>query len=228
VAKGLPPATARAAAVAIAVIAIPATFVLGARQGTDLATGPLTIGAHDPVDMATPHQMSRFIIRTTGKRPPQLTLLSGGKDPVLVTQPYNGFLALSARYAHPEAQLPRRVRWVQKAAECSNAACTTRLLTQTPFGRVDALVLSRVRVGFQLQTQTDSFPLPRLVTIDFPRAHLDPLVWAHRRFGQFTVFARRPVPVASATGLSSPAVRAHRLPCRKRYKRAAVRRRHCG
>jgi hypothetical protein len=191
-AGGLPPAAARATAIVLAVVAAGATFVLGARQGTDLATGPLTIGAHDPADMDTPREMSRFIVDTTGRRPQDLTLLSGGKDPVLITQPYNGYLPLSARYAHPEAQLERRVDVVQAAATCPDAACTTQALTQTPFGPVDAIVLTRIDVGYELLTQVDGFPVPRLVTIDFASSSFDPLVWASQSWGHFVVFARRP------------------------------------
>jgi hypothetical protein len=191
-AGGLPPPAARAAAIVLAIVAATATFVLGARQGTDLATGPLTIGAHDPVDMDMPREMSGFIVTTTGRRPQDLTLLSGGKDPVLITQPYNGYLPLSARYAHPEAQLERRVSVVEAAAECPDAACTTRALTQTPFGPVDAVLVTRTSIGYELLTQVDAFPVPRLVTIDFAPSSFDPLVWASQSWGHFVVFARRP------------------------------------
>src|SRR3954469_1615424 len=167
-AKGLPAAGARAAAIVLAVVAVGATFVLGERQGSDLVARPLTIGAHDPADMARPQRIARFITATTRRAPQDSTLLSGDKDAVLVTHPFNGFLALSARYAHPEAEQGRRVRWAESAAQCPTAACTTRRLTQTPFGRVDALVLTRVPVGYELLTQIDAFPEPRLVTVVFP------------------------------------------------------------
>lgn len=186
----LPPAATRAVALAVAAIAVPAVFVLGAGQGTDLATGPLTVGAHDPVDVQTPHEMSRFITGTTGKRPQDLTLLTENKG-ILVTEPYHGFLALSARYAHPQAHLPRRVRAVQAAAECPTAACTTRRLTRTGFEPIDALILTRSGIGYGLLTQIDAFPLPRSVRIAFPPQNLDPTVWASRDFGSLIVFARR-------------------------------------
>lgn len=201
-ARGLPPAATRACAIVLAVVATGATFVLGERQGTDLVSGPLTRGAHDPFDMATPRAMARFITTTAGRPAQDLTLLAGDKSPVLVTEPFNGFLALSARYAHPEARQPERVRAVLAAAECPTAACTTRALTRTPFGPVDAMVLSRVAVGYELIAQTDAFPSPQLVTIDFPVGHLDPAVWAVREFGEFVAVARRPVVQASASGTS--------------------------
>jgi hypothetical protein len=196
-ARGLPPAGARAAAIVVAVVATGATFVLGARQGTDLATGPLTVGAHDPMDMQTPREISRFITHTTGRPPQDLTLLSGDNsavhdNAVLITHPYIGYLALRARYAHPQAQLPRRVRAIQRAAACRSAACATRALTRTPFGRVDAIVLTRIPTGLQLLTQVDAFPAPRLITIVFRPDQLDPAVWASRTWGEVVVFARRP------------------------------------
>jgi len=200
-ARSLPTATLRTVAGAIAVVAVATTFVLGARQGTDLATGPLTIGAHDPVDLETPREMNRFITATTGRRPQDLTLL-GGANALLVTRPYNGFLSLSARYAHPEARLPQRVRAVENAAECPDARCTTRALTHTGFGRIDAIVMTRTPVGIELHTQLDAFPLPRLVTISFPAGHLARRVWAQRRYGESVVYARRrspsPVPASAA------------------------------
>lgn len=207
----LAPAAMRAVAIVVVVVSLGATFVLGAAQGTDLATGPLTIGAHDPVDLETPRQMNRFVTATTGHRPEDLTLLGGDNNALLVTRPYNGFLGLSARYAHPESRLPQRVAAIQRAADCPGAPCTTHALTHTGFGRVDAMVLTRSLVGVELHTQLDAFPLPRHVTISFPIGHLDPRVWARRDYPPFVVFARRdsssarPSTVPSASDHSAPA-----------------------
>lgn len=203
----LPVAATRAVATVVAIVAVGATFVAGALQGRDLASGSLTIGAHDPTDMAAPGLMSRFITSTTGRPAHDLVLLTGEKS-VLITRPYSGFLALSARYAHPEAQQPARVKLIERIADCPTAGCTTRLLTHNRFGAVDAMILTNVRVGYQLNTQVDGFPLPRIVTIDFPRAHLDPRVWAVHRFGLFTAFARRPHPLAHAPGPAALPARA--------------------
>jgi hypothetical protein len=187
----------------LAVIATGATFVLGERQGSDLVSGPLTLGAHDPADLATPRQITRFITATTGRPAEDLTVLGGEKSPVLVTAPFNGYLALSARYAHPEAHQAARVRAVERAADCSTPACTTRALTDTPYGTVDALVLTRAGVGYQLLAQTDAFPDPKLVTIDFPRANFAPATWAVRDFGELVAIVRRPAGQAAAASAAS-------------------------
>src|SRR4051812_15928611 len=98
----------RALAAAALALAIPATFVLGAAEGSDLAAGPLTVAAHSALDLAPSQATSRFITRTTGRRPDQLTLLTEDHA-LLVTEPYYNFLPLRARYAHPEANVPQRV-----------------------------------------------------------------------------------------------------------------------
>src|SRR3954452_22874892 len=74
-------------------LAVPATFVLGATQGSDLAAGPLTVAAHTRLDLAPSEAISRFITRMTGRRPQQLTLLTEDHA-LLVTQPYYDFLPL--------------------------------------------------------------------------------------------------------------------------------------
>src|SRR5205085_10734354 len=106
-----------------------------------------------------------------------------------------------------EAEQARGVHWVSHAASCPPAACTTRRPTRTPFGRVDALVLSRVPAGYELLTQIDAFPEPRLVTVRFPVGRFDPAVWAVREFGDYVALARRPrasqiTPPVSARGTS--------------------------
>jgi hypothetical protein len=204
--RGLPAAGLRATAVVIAIVAACATFVLGARQGVDLATGPLTVGAHEPFDMRTPAQMSRFITAVAGRPPQDLTLLGGAKEPVLVIRPYNGFLALSARYAHPRAHLAQRVRIVEAAAACPTPACVTRTLTRTPFGPVDAVVLMRgIPRGGQLLTQVDAFPDPKMVPIVFGAGSFSRREWAGRSWAQWVVYARRQdaAPVVAARGTST-------------------------
>lgn len=202
-ARGLPPAASRACAIVLAVVASGAAFVAGERQGSDLVSGPLTLGAHDPVDMRTPRAIARFITTTAGRPAQDLTLLGGEKEAVLVIAPFNGYLALSARYAHPAAQQAARVRAVVRAADCPTPACTTRALTQTPYGPIDALVLTRVGVGYELLAQTDAFPEPRLTTVDFPPANFDPATWAVRAFGAYVAIVRRPAGQAAAASAPS-------------------------
>jgi galactan 5-O-arabinofuranosyltransferase len=204
-ARGLPAATLRGATALIAVIAVPATFLLGTQQGRDLVSGPLTIGARDPVDFRTADAASRFIVATTGRSPDQLTIVTEARG-LLITRPYYGFLGLSARYSHPEAHQAARVKILERAADCSTAACTTRLLLHNRFGPIDALVLRRTPLGFEITTQIDAFPAPRIVTIDFPPGRLSPAAWVSARVGPDTVFVRRPggQPAAAASPSSSP------------------------
>jgi hypothetical protein len=81
---------------------------------------------------------------------------------------------------------------VEAAASCLTATCTTAALTSTPFGRVDAVVLSRTPVGLELLTQLDAFPQPELVRIVFAEDTFDPSVWARRDWGELVVLVRRP------------------------------------
>lgn len=180
-------------ALAACAAAVVATVVLGARQGTDLASGPLTAAAHKHVDLAGPAAMSRFITATTGRRPQQLTIVSGDHT-LLATEPYWGFFPLRARYAHPEARLPQRVVVLRAAAACPDAACTTQALDGSRFGPIDALVLARVPPpgsGWRVRTEQDRFPTPLQVTITFRRGSFDPAAWATRDVGAYTVFAHR-------------------------------------
>jgi hypothetical protein len=201
-ARALPAAGARAAALTRAVVAPRAGFVVGERPGSHHVAGPLTLGAHEPADLAKPKRIARFITDTTGEPAQDLTLLSGDKNAVLVTEPFDGFLALSARYAHPEAQQVRRVHWVESVSACSGAPCTTQRLTHTPFGPVDALVLSETPFGYQLLTQIDGFPDPELVTIRFAIENFDTSVWAIRDFDGVVAIARRAQAGLSASGTS--------------------------
>ncbi|MCW2990960.1 MAG: hypothetical protein JWM73_1554, partial [Solirubrobacterales bacterium] len=164
-AQALPAAFRRATLIVLAVAAAAATFVLGARQGVDLATGELTAGAHEVADLETPAAMSRFITGVRGRPPQDLTVLAGERSSVLVTHPFDGFLALRARYAHPESQLVRRVQTVEATAACPTSACVSRALAHTPFGPVDAVIVLRSGGDDVIQTQVDDFPDPREVTI---------------------------------------------------------------
>jgi galactan 5-O-arabinofuranosyltransferase len=171
-------------------IAVPATFALGAAQGTDLASGPLAQAAHVPRDVQGADAISGFITRTTGKRPDELTIVSANRL-LMATHPYWGFLPLRARYAHPEAKVPNRIAALRAAAACRDAACATPALTATPFGKVDALVLARKAAGYRIQADEDAFPYLRPVTITFRRLLFDPTVWARQDFGAYVVLVRR-------------------------------------
>ena len=179
-------------------------------QGRDLSTGPLTVGAHDPVDMRTPYEIGRFITNATGRPATDLTVLTDDRGRgVLVTQPFHGFLPLGARYAHPEARLGRRVRAVRAMAACQTMACTTRALTVTGFGPVDAVVLTRTGTGVQLTAQLDHFPLPRFDVIAFRPALFDRNVWARRWFGDLLVLVRRPYGAVARAGSAPSGTRRH-------------------
>ena len=211
----LPAGTRRAAIALVAVVAVPTTFLLGAGQGKDLASGPLTVGARDPVDLVLANAMAAYITQTAHRPAQELTIVTEAKD-VLVTHPFHGFLGLSARYAHPEAHQADRVAVLERAADCPTAACTTRALTANRFGPIDALVLSRTPLGYALETQVDAFPTPRIVEIDFPPSRFDPSVWEAARFagdivlvraspGDQTAIAASPSPSRSGTRTQTPA-----------------------
>jgi hypothetical protein len=135
--------------------------------------------------------MSKFITRVIGK-PPQRLVIVAGNERLLIVRPFFGFLPLRARYAHPEADLPGRIAALRAAAACADPACTTRALTTSKFGRVDALVLARTPAGFRVLTQTDGFPVPHPATIVFPAGSFARSTWARHDFGGYAVFARRP------------------------------------
>src|SRR3954470_7589179 len=174
-------------AAGVAAVALAAIFTLGAAEGTDLASGPLTAAAYERPHLKLANYLSDFIEQTTGKRPHQLTIASGSRV-LLTTRPYYGFLPLRARYAHPEARVPERIALLRRAATCPDAACTTRALGERRFGPIDALVLRRTTAGYRLGTEEDFFPVPRRVAIYFRRASFDPAVWAARDIGVYTVF----------------------------------------
>jgi galactan 5-O-arabinofuranosyltransferase len=189
----LPPPVRHAVAVTTLAVAGTAIFLLGAAQGADLAGGPYSKAAHNKPNLRQTIAMSRFIEATTGKQPQDLTVLTGMRA-ILVTEPYYGFLALHARYAHPEARLPERVAVLRAAAACPDPVCTTGKLTESRFGPIDALVLARLPGGYRVQGQVDGFPQPKNVTITFRRNSLGPAAWTSRDFGAYTVFVRRAGP----------------------------------
>lgn len=192
----------RAAVAVAAVLAIPAVFLLGAAQGTDLASGPFTRAAHLAPDLRQAAEISGYITRTARRPPQRLTIVTGGRQ-LLVTEPYFGFLPLRARYAHPKADVPQRVAVLRAAAACPTPACARRTLTRSRFGPIDALVLARTPEGYRVDTQVDAFPDPRPVTILFRRGLLSPRDWDLRPFGAYTVFVRRPAGVDRGPGRSS-------------------------
>jgi galactan 5-O-arabinofuranosyltransferase len=187
----LRPPIAFGAATAIVALAVGTMFALGSAQASDLVGGPLTQAAHKPVRFGWVKYLSDFITSTTGKKPHQLQVVSDS-EALLVTRPYWGFLPLGARYAHPAAKLDQRIKALQAAAACPDAACTSRKLAKTPFGPVDALVVSRAAGDYLIHTEKDSFPRPEPVAILFPRKNFDPSVWATRHFAKFTALVRRP------------------------------------
>jgi galactan 5-O-arabinofuranosyltransferase len=190
-------AVPRALAVAALALAVPATFVLGAEEGSDLAAGPLTVAAHTPVNLAHSEAISRFITDTTGKPPDQVTLLTEDHA-LLVTQPYYDFLPLRARYAHPDADVTQRIAVLRAAAACLDASCAARTLEHSRFGPIDALVLAREPSGYRVDGQEDAFPDPREIQILFRGDQLDRAFWNRRAVGDYTVFVRRPAPQARA------------------------------
>jgi hypothetical protein len=190
VVRSLPPPVRRAAAATTLVVAGVAIFLLGAAQGADLAGGPYSRLAYARPGLAETAAMSRFIEDTTGKRPQQLTLLSGS-HPILITEPYYGFLPLRARYAHPEARLSERFDVLRAAAACPDADCTTRTLEESRFGRIDALILARTAGGYRVRGQEDAFPEPVNVEVRFRRDNFTPAAWIWRDVGPYRVFVLR-------------------------------------
>jgi galactan 5-O-arabinofuranosyltransferase len=187
----LPQPVRRAAAATTLAVAGAAIFLLGAAQGADLAGGVYSRRAHEQPSLGQTAAMSRFIKDTTGKQPQQLTVLTG-THPILITEPYYGFLPLRARYAHPEARLSERFAVLRAAAGCPDANCTTRKLTQSRFGPIDALILARIPGGYRVTGQVDAFPKPRNVMVRFRRQSFAPAAWTWRDFGPYRVFVRRP------------------------------------
>jgi hypothetical protein len=65
------------------------------------------------------------------------------------------------------------------------------VLADSRFGPIDALVLRRVRDGYLLYGQEDSFPRPRTIAVLFGRSLLPPTLWATRDFGGDRLFVRK-------------------------------------
>jgi galactan 5-O-arabinofuranosyltransferase len=173
-----------------AVVAVPAVFVLGSTQGSDLASGRFSRLAHDRPELSQTQAISSFITQTSGRPPDKLTILAGD-HPLLVTEPYYGFLPLRARYAHPDAHLAQRIEVLRAAARCPSAACTTTTLEHSHFGRIDALVLARNFGRLRIDTEEDKFPEPVRIAIDFRPRQFSPFDWAQRRIGGYMVLVRR-------------------------------------
>jgi hypothetical protein len=173
-----------------AVVAVPAVFILGSTQASDLASGPFSREAHERPPLAQSRQISNFITQSTGKRPNQLTILSGDHG-VLVIKPYFGFLPLRARYAHPDAHLAQRIALLRAAARCPGPKCTADTLEHSKFGQLGALVLAR-NLGFlRIDTEEDTFPEPTPISIDFRPQQFGPGYWMRRRVGGYVVLVHR-------------------------------------
>lgn len=190
--KLLQPPLPRVFGLLAAVVALPAVFVLGSTQGTDLASGPFSREAHERPALAQTRTISEFITSTTGKRPDQLTIVAGDHG-LLVTKPYYGFLSLRARYAHPDAHLAQRIEVLRATARCPDAACATRTLEGSKFGRIDALVLARNFGKLRIQTEEDTFPEPTPIAIDFRPRLFPKTVWVHHRIGGYRVLVLRSI-----------------------------------
>ncbi len=187
----LEPPVARVLAIAAAVAAIPAAFVIGSQQGGDLAGGPFAREAHNRPALAQSRLIADFINHSAGKPARKLTILSGDHT-LLIMRPYYGFLPLRARYAHPEAHLHQRIGVLRAAARCGNPACVARTLERSKFGRLDALVLADTPLGFRVDTQEDRFPEPKPVQIYFKRGSFAIPFWIKKSFPGYRVFVRRP------------------------------------
>jgi galactan 5-O-arabinofuranosyltransferase len=173
-----------------AVVAVPAVFALGSMQGSDLAAGPFSREAHEPVGLGQTRAISNFITQTTGHPPDKLTVLSGDHG-LLVIKPYYGFLPLRARYAHPEAHLAQRIEVLRAAARCPGPKCTADTLEHSKFGHIGALVLARNFGKLRIQTEEDKFPESVPITIDFRPKQFGPGYWVRRRIGGYVVLVHR-------------------------------------
>jgi hypothetical protein len=173
-----------------AVVAVPAVFALGSMQGSDLAAGPFSREAHEPVDLGQTRAISNFITQTTGHPPDKLTVLSGDHG-LLVIKPYYGFLPLRARYAHPEAHLAQRIEVLRAAARCPGPKCTADTLEHSKFGHIGALVLARKLGLLRIETEEDIFPESVPIAIDFRPEQFGPGYWLRRRIGGYVVLVHR-------------------------------------
>jgi galactan 5-O-arabinofuranosyltransferase len=181
----------RAVAGAAVALAVPAMLVLGTAQGANLAAGPLTLVAHTRrLPLARTLAISRFITQTTGKQPQQLTVVSADYA-LVITQPYYSFLPLTPSSAHPAADVPSRVAVLRAAAACPTARCTTRTLTRSPFGPIDALVLWHLHARYRIGTWLDGFPDPIYHLVKFSPGRFSANAWARRDFGRQVVLVRR-------------------------------------
>lgn len=192
--KLLTPPLPRVFGLLAAVVAIPAVFVMGAAQGSDLVSGPYARKAHDRPALAQSRLMSSFITHQTRKRPDQLVIVAPqGNHALLVTKPYWGFLALRARYAHPEAHLHQRIAVLRATSRCPDASCAVRTLEGSKFGRIDALIFARDLGLLRIQTQEDVFPKSVPVTILFRQGLFPPKYWVRKRFGGYKVVVLRSI-----------------------------------
>jgi galactan 5-O-arabinofuranosyltransferase len=233
--KLLTPPLPRVFGLLAAVVAVPAIFVVGARLGSDLASGPFSRKAHDRPALAQSRLMSDFITHTTGKRPDKLVVLSGDHG-LQVIKPYYAFLPLRARYAHPEAHLHQRLEVLRATARCPDPACAVHTLEGSRFGRIDALVLARNLPFLRIETEEDKFPESVPVTIDFRQGLFPPKYWVRKRFGGYKVLVLRSIsrhlpqhPIRQLHRAGAPASRtAHHGPTSKstRSARRRARNRH--
>jgi galactan 5-O-arabinofuranosyltransferase len=184
------PPLPRVFATLAAVVAVPAIFVLGSAQGSDLTSGPFAREAHERPGLSQTRAISSFITQATGKRPKELTLVAGDHA-LLVTQPYYGFLPLRARYAHPDAHLAQRIEVLRAAARCPGPKCTVDVLEHSKFGHIGALVLARNAGKLRIETEEDKFPESVPITIDFRPKQFGPGYWIRRTIGGYVVLVHR-------------------------------------
>jgi galactan 5-O-arabinofuranosyltransferase len=182
----LQPPLPRVFATLAAVVAVPAVFVLGSAQGSDLASGPFAREAHERPALGQTRAISDYITQRTGKPPDKLTIVAGDHA-LLVTEPYYGFLPLRARYAHPDAHLAQRIEVLRAAARCPGPKCTADTLEHSKFGHIGALVLARSDGKLRIETEEDRFPEPVPIKIDFRPKQFGPGYWARRRIGGYVV-----------------------------------------
>lgn len=188
--KLLQPPLPRVFGTLAAVVAIPAIFMLGSAQGSDLASGPFSREAHERPALSQANAISNFITQTTGKPPDKLTIVAGGHA-LLVTQPYYGFLPLRARYAHPDAHLAQRIEVLRAAARCPGPKCTVDTLEHSKFGHIGALVLARNFGKLRIDTEEDRFPESVPIAIDFRPKQFGPGYWVRRTIGGYVVLVHR-------------------------------------
>jgi hypothetical protein len=188
--KLLAPPLPRVFGTLAAVVAIPAIFVLGSTQASDLVAGPFSREAHERPALHQTYRISDFITGTTHKRPDQLDIVAGDHG-LLVTKPYYGFLPLRARYAHPDAHLAQRIEVLRAAARCPGPKCTADVLEHSKFGHIGALVLARNFGKLRIETEEDVFPESVPIAIDFRPRQFGPGYWVKRQIGGYEVLVHR-------------------------------------